>query len=140
MPRRTCKIVACGRKADTIGFCATHYRRHRLGLPMHAPIRDLIKNHSERCTVEGCQDKYHAKGLCPKHYKEWRRKNHKREDDERRRARYAEVKDIVNARRRKRYAEDPEYREKRIQHSRMQAERRRQKLYSSFVLSQSDSD
>lgn len=27
---KTCKIDGCDRRADTIGICATHYRRHRL--------------------------------------------------------------------------------------------------------------
>lgn len=41
-----CKYEGCGRAARKIGYCATHYKRHRLGLDMAAPIRDMSGNHA----------------------------------------------------------------------------------------------
>jgi hypothetical protein len=34
-----CKETNCGRRAHSLGWCTTHYRRSRSGKPMDAPIR-----------------------------------------------------------------------------------------------------
>src|SRR5271154_658727 len=34
-----CKETACGRRAHSLGWCTTHYRRRSSGKPMNAPIR-----------------------------------------------------------------------------------------------------
>lgn len=39
MPKSICTISGCGRRHNARGMCDTHYRRWRLGLPLHDPIR-----------------------------------------------------------------------------------------------------
>jgi hypothetical protein len=34
-----CKEIDCSRRAHSLGYCTTHYRRWRTGQPMDAPIR-----------------------------------------------------------------------------------------------------
>lgn len=38
-----CKHADCDRRAHTSGWCTTHYRRVRSGVPMDGPIREYVR-------------------------------------------------------------------------------------------------
>ena len=112
--KKQCSISGCKRPRISRGYCSSHYYRWRNGLPLDMPITLQIRNHGETCTFEGCNLSYFAKGFCQKHYKQWYRSVNKNRTNKRKRERWQKIKETVNAERRKRYAEDKEYRERRL--------------------------
>jgi 5-methylcytosine-specific restriction endonuclease McrA len=70
MSHDTCVIDACDKPVlnKKRGMCSVHYQRWRKwGDPHKAPVE-------KKCTVEGCDNKHAAKGMCAPHY--MRVKNH----------------------------------------------------------------
>lgn len=41
--KKKCSVPSCGRPHKAKGFCATHYWRHRHGLPMREPFRTCVR-------------------------------------------------------------------------------------------------
>lgn len=68
---RTCSVEGCGRKHNSKGFCAAHYRRHRNGLPMDLVTR--VKNQGMKCSQQACERGAESSGLCGTHYARKRR-------------------------------------------------------------------
>lgn len=63
-----CSVEGCGKPCHGLGYCNTHYRRHkRNGHPGLQPKREKAK-----CSAPGCTELAHARGLCEKHL--WRMK------------------------------------------------------------------
>lgn len=60
-----CVIPDCAYPTVAKGYCAAHYRRHRLGLPLDAPIRRQAA--PRQCTAEGCDRPHYSRGLCAQH-------------------------------------------------------------------------
>ena len=59
----TCIYHSCLRKGNGgKGYCPAHYKRHRLGQDMDAPLR--IKNKGEQCINPRCSRPAHSKGYC----------------------------------------------------------------------------
>lgn len=63
-----CKAILenCEKPATRRGYCVNHYRRFmRWGSPYY---RSRIANGEiKTCTLYGCEEKYHASGLCKGH-------------------------------------------------------------------------
>lgn len=55
---RTCDIEGCDRPHNARGFCVAHYKRHRKGADLHAPVRltgnDDLRFWSKIAKGEGC--------------------------------------------------------------------------------------
>lgn len=66
----TCSVASCDKFAKKTGFCYAHYRRHRLGQPMDAPVRSW--GLPRACTVEHCDKPAKCRRLCPAHYRRFR--------------------------------------------------------------------
>jgi len=71
-----CKIDGCNRKTWSFGLCGMHYMRQRRGEKDMRPERLSLKwkeNDPRRfknvgCSVDGCENKFYAKGYCRHHY------------------------------------------------------------------------
>ena len=77
MKKRTCKIEGCEKPYFANGLCNMHYSRVRNGLKdmrsgklskLWKPNDPRWKNVISFCTIEGCNEKHYAKGLCKNHY------------------------------------------------------------------------
>lgn len=67
-----CTIEECELPVLYMGFCSGHYRRWIMhGNPTYSPLRSQ-KHGLKTCTVDGCNDKHNAKGLCMTHYQRMR--------------------------------------------------------------------
>ena len=67
VPQNLCTVDGCDRIHVARGFCNTHWRRHREGLPLDTPIRRQVKD--AKCEHPGCSRKHKSKGYCDLHYK-----------------------------------------------------------------------
>jgi hypothetical protein len=68
---RHCQHPDCERRHHAGGYCTTHYRRHRAGIPLDAP-RYPNRPTNRTCTIPGCLEKHYALDLCRRHYRaEW---------------------------------------------------------------------
>lgn len=90
-----CKRKGCNSKVIAKGLCSKHYQKQRFlkankkkycesyNCYAEAKIKGLCKHHYNvfvydkkylTCSLEGCEEMHHAKGMCLKHYmKEYRR-------------------------------------------------------------------
>lgn len=70
---KTCSIEGCEKLRARQCFCAMHYGRYaRSGDPGEAEPR--YNAHIPRfCEADNCNEPHIARGLCSKHYQEWRR-------------------------------------------------------------------
>jgi hypothetical protein len=59
-----CSILDCGRQTVGKGFCSVHYKRHKRGSDMLAPVKGILTY----CTVKGCSRPLLANGVCNAHY------------------------------------------------------------------------
>ena len=66
MNTKKCSISDCNKPFLAKGYCQGHYRRHRLGKDLDAPMRHLKEQ--TICALRFCNEKYFAKGLCQAHY------------------------------------------------------------------------
>ena len=110
--KKECKVQGCERNIYSHGFCRTHCKRWKEGLPLRTPIRDVNKNHGETCTIEGCHSLYYSKGLCKVHYYKIRYEENKDAFNATRRKCYQRNREEFIREKRKRYAEDKEFRER----------------------------
>lgn len=65
-----CTVPGCGRPHKSLGYCNTHYQRHKRGKPIDTPLRGPGR---PRCSVMGCESEVHARGLCLAHYSRQKR-------------------------------------------------------------------
>lgn len=66
-----CSEPSCDKNVDPYRggtLCGMHYRRWRHGEDMDAPPRKVPLAEHRPCSVEGCDRRYSAKGLCALHY------------------------------------------------------------------------
>lgn len=68
-PGPKCKIEDCLSCVSALGYCNSHYRRHKLGKPMNVPLR-LVRP-GALCSVAGCSGPHLARGFCCTHYSRW---------------------------------------------------------------------
>ena len=61
-----CSIEGCTRPVRALGWCDSHYQRHRRGQPVAAPLRSYG---TPSCSVPGCQRRHVARGLCREHWR-----------------------------------------------------------------------
>lgn len=66
--KKGCSVSGCLNQHKASGFCAEHYRRHRLGLPLDAQIERRVSAVGLVCSVVECEEPVKSKGLCKKHY------------------------------------------------------------------------
>lgn len=67
---KVCSISGCGRKVRALGWCDSHYQRHRRGLPVASPLRSYG---TKDCSVAGCSRRHTAGGLCDPHWRQARK-------------------------------------------------------------------
>lgn len=68
---KPCSIDGCEKRAESRGWCNTHYERwRRNGDPGAAG--DARKRPIVDCSIEGCTGTAAARGWCEKHYARWR--------------------------------------------------------------------
>lgn len=65
MTDNICSIDHCGRQRRAKGYCASHYYRHRKGLPLDEPVRAWGRT---LCSVGGCYRAHGGLGFCDMHY------------------------------------------------------------------------
>ena len=63
-----CTIVGCPNKFYALGWCKSHYNRHKRGMDVFAPIRYRHMSHRSDCGVDWCDREYFALDLCKLHY------------------------------------------------------------------------
>lgn len=70
-----CKVDGCTNHSETIGLCAAHYRRERLGggLNAHIPLGEMhngqpLQNVGKQCRIHGCGKPAKTRLLCTAHY------------------------------------------------------------------------
>lgn len=68
---RVCSYGDCENPHVARGFCAAHYRRHRLGLPMQVVKRS--KNAGKTCDASNCDRPAKNAGYCVGHYNRHRK-------------------------------------------------------------------
>lgn len=68
-----CLVEACGYPVQVKGYCGAHYRRHRLGKDLDAPMRRRRSTNVGACSVDGCDQPRSYKTLCVMHYSRQRR-------------------------------------------------------------------
>lgn len=66
-----CAAIGCARKAICRGFCDSHSRRHRAGLPVDVPLR--IARYEGPCSFDGCDKRPVSGGLCSGHWQQSQR-------------------------------------------------------------------
>lgn len=65
----TCLVETCAGSVETKGYCGAHYRRHRLGKDLLAPMRRRSgRVNVGPCSVDGCTEPRKYKALCQMHY------------------------------------------------------------------------
>ena len=65
----------CDRVHWGLGLCRRHYDMYRKwGDPFYNRNEQEIHNHSQNCSIEGCNEPYSCKGLCKFHYMQKRQK------------------------------------------------------------------
>lgn len=70
----SCLVDGCEDDVRTKGYCGAHYRRHRLGKDLAAPMRRRrLRITDGPCSVDGCTKLRFAKTLCEMHYSRDRR-------------------------------------------------------------------
>ena len=82
------------------------------GKPLNDEIKRYSKNHSEFCTEEGCSSKYYAVGFCEKCYQKMRKEVYSEYTKNAKKRYYERNKEKILAEKRKRYADDHEFRER----------------------------
>lgn len=65
-----CTVPGCGRPHKSLGYCNTHYQRHKRGKPIEGALRGPGR---PQCSVSGCEAEAHARGLCLAHYSRQKR-------------------------------------------------------------------
>lgn len=73
MLKPECLIENCDRESYSVGLCASHYARKRLGRDMLKPLKHRLPR---ECTVWACVGEPVAKSLCQVHYNQLRKFGH----------------------------------------------------------------
>lgn len=63
-----CKVIGCGRKIDSSGFCSGHRARNRKGQSLEPPLKFRTPKGRKTCSIENCDRVYLAGGYCNLHY------------------------------------------------------------------------
>jgi hypothetical protein len=62
-----CKVDNCSKSKRSAGFCTLHYQRYKkYGDPLF--FKRIYRSKGLVCSKDGCNEVYHAKDLCKKHY------------------------------------------------------------------------
>lgn len=75
MPFKACSVEDCKNIANgsggARGWCSKHYKRWKKYGDPH--LMSPSRMGTRKCTVEGCEEKYHTTGFCTTHYNRWHR-------------------------------------------------------------------
>lgn len=64
-----CKVDGCFRpKASYTGYCTKHYQQWKKHGEINTKTERNKKNANTKCSIEGCNNPYYAKGYCNMHY------------------------------------------------------------------------